>query len=380
MATVEKTSTLMSSVVQSSKSVLIIARQCAALFGRALSSQSLGKKTKTDLENQLGRFKIWAGNIGVFAAGNASIDFRLRNDQDVKEVMVQMLTRLWRTIDQLINPPLVEMETSEDGESNQSSSSGSSSSSSSLVVSLDADSEASSMDRSLAQAGDYHPDRQVQTMDSIITRLYRLSTIIRRPTSFSENVKVIRFIDKAHDGGVMEEYISHIKWQIQFRHPNASPILAERLVNAVVFRRKKLMYRERHQQKLNQGVNEAFLAEGLFQYSLDTPKVQERNTMKVAGHESRFLRVAATVKSSSQTLPFSATQASSVNRRGLASYARSAALSGMTGSAVARRDQLDVPPPPRPESETEEAICPYCFEIVDKGKMARARWTSVYLA
>ena len=365
----------MSSALQTSKSVLVTARQCAALFRRALSGQSLGEKTRIDLENQLGRFKIWAGNIGVFAAGNASIDFRLRNDQDVKEVIVQMLLRLWRTIDQLINPPLVEMETLEDGESNQSSSSGSSSSS--LIVSLDADSEASSIDQSPAKSEDYSPNRQLRTMDSVITCLYRLSAIIRKPTSFSENAKVTRFIDKAHDGGVMEEYVSHVKWQIQFRHPNASPILAERLVNAVVFRRKKLMYRKRHQQKLNQGVDDAFWVEDLFPNSLDAPKAPERDGMKVTRHDSPFLKVAATVKSSSQTHTFSATQASSVNRRGLTSYARSAALSGMTKSAVARRDQLDVPPPPRPESETEEAICPYCFEIVDKGKMARAWWTSV---
>ncbi|KAL9116855.1 MAG: hypothetical protein Q9187_006613 [Circinaria calcarea] len=359
----------MSSALQISKSVLSIARQCAALFGRALSSQSLGKQTRIDLENQLGRFKIWAGNIGVFAARSASLDYRLRNDQDIKEIMVQMLTRLWRTIEQLINPPLAEIQTSEDSECNQSDSSGSSSS---LVVSLDADSEAPP-----GQLEDHSPDRQIQTVDSIITRLYRLSAIIRKPTSFSENAKVTKFIDKAHDGGDMEEYVSHIRWQIQFRFPDTSPVLAERLVNAVVFRRKKLMYRERHQYKLNQGVDDAFGLDVLVLNSLDGPITRGRDAIKVPRHSSPFLKVAATVKSSSQTVPFSATQASSVNRQGLASYAKSSALSGITKSAVARRDQLDVPPPPRPESETEEAVCPYCFEIVDKGKMVRAQWTSV---
>ena len=365
---------IMSSALQISKSVLSIARQCAALFGRALSSQSLGKQTRIDLENQLGRFKIWAGNIGVFAARSASLDYRLRNDEDVKEIMVQMLTRLWRTIEQLVNPPLVEMQTAEDSESNQSDSS---SSSSSLVVSLDADSEASSSTRPPGQLEDYSPDRQIQTVDSIITRLYRLSAIIRKPTSFSENAKVTKFIDKAPDGGDMEEYISHIRWQIQFRFPDTSPVLAERLVNAVVFRRKKLMYRERHQYKLNKGVDDAFGLDMLVPNSLDGPKAQGRDVIKVPRHSSPFLKVAATVKSSSQTVPFSATQASSVNRQGLASYAKSSTLSGITKSAVARRDQLDVPPPPRPENETEEAVCPYCFEIVDKGKMVRAQWASV---
>ena len=356
-------------------SVRGITRQCAVLFGRGLSSQSLDGQSSIDLENQLGRFKIWAGNIGVFAAGNASIDFRLRNDPDIKEVMIQMLTWLRKCIEHLINPPLAETPTPKERDSHHSSSS--SSSSASLVLSLDAISNPDSIDQNLLQNVSYN---RLQVIHDVITRLYRLSAVIRKPISFSENTKVARFIDRAQDGQDREEYESHIRWQIQFRHPEASPLLIDRLANAVVFRRKKLLYRERHQQKLSQGVDDAFMEDLGSLLGSEVMKPGGSNTPQIRRHNSTFLKVAATVKTSSQTVPFSTTQASSVNRQGINSYAKSVALSGMTKSAIARREKLDVPPPPQPEGETTEAICPYCFEIVDKAKMARALWTSVCLS
>lgn len=355
-------------------SVLGTTRQCVALFRRGLSSQSLERQSSVDLENQLGRFKIWAGNVGVFAAGNASIDFRLRNDPDIKEVMIQMLTRLRKSIEQLINPPVVEMPAPEDNDSHHSSSS---SSSPSLVLSLDASSDLGSADRNLLQWRQKISYDRLQDIDSVITRLYRLSAVIRKPNPFSENTKVTRFIDKAQDRQDMEEYESHIRWQIQFRHPKASPALVDRLTDAVVFRRKKLLYRERHQQKLSHGVDDAFMDELLVPTGTNATKPCGTNKPQFPRQNSPFLKVAATVKSFSPTLPLSATQASSVNRQGMNSYAKSVAFSGMTKSAIARREQLDVPPLPKPEGDTTEAICPYCFEIVDKAKIARALWTLV---
>ena len=351
------------------------AKQCVALFGRGLLSPSTNRQSSTDLENQLGRFKIWAGNIGVFAAGNASLDFRLRNDPDVREVVLRMLTRLRRTIEQFINPSIAEMLVEEEGDSDKSNSS--TSSSVSLVLSVGGDSQTSSLDGVPDQRQQLASASRLQIMDSIISRLYRLSAIIRKPISFSENAKVARFIDKDHDRQDMEEYESHIRWQVQFRHPQASQILVDRLVNAVVFRRKKLLYRERHQQKLSQGIDHVFGTDLTVPSDMNALKGYDRNPNQFRGSNSALLKVAATMKSSSRTMPLSATQASSVNRQGLASYAKSFALSGMTKSAIARREELDVPPPPEPTKETAEAICPYCFEIVDKGRMAKARWTSV---
>lgn len=48
----------------------------------------------TDVDEQLARFNIWASNIGVFAHGHASLDYRLRDSPEAKTLMIQLLEGL----------------------------------------------------------------------------------------------------------------------------------------------------------------------------------------------------------------------------------------------------------------------------------------------
>jgi hypothetical protein len=322
----------------------------------------LDTQAKADLENQRGRFQIWAGTIGVFAAGKASTDYRLRNDGDVKEIMVDMLSRLWKAIDKFLKPALVEE--SDDASISETSTS-SADSAASLVLSIEDDSVTGTAEESTP----VYQIASLQEINGVISKLYRLSAIIRKPKSLRENARVASYIEKVEDGPDQSEYEAHVRWQVKFRLPDAPEKLVDRLVSAVVFRRRKLQYRERHQMKLSQGLEAAIqvILPGI-------PNVLQQSKIQTPRQSSPFLKSAPTVKSSSETMPLSATEASSVNRRGLASYSKSVAPSNLTKSAVARRDLLDVPPPPRP-TETTEAICPYCFEVVDKAKMARSLWT-----
>ena len=48
----------------------------------------------SDVEDQFGRFRIFASNVGVFAAGHASLDYRLRSSEDVQEVALRLLRSL----------------------------------------------------------------------------------------------------------------------------------------------------------------------------------------------------------------------------------------------------------------------------------------------
>ena len=49
-------------------------------------------------EDQLGRFRIWAKNIGVFAEGHASLDYRLRDSAEVRLLMVDQLETLQNSV------------------------------------------------------------------------------------------------------------------------------------------------------------------------------------------------------------------------------------------------------------------------------------------
>lgn len=46
------------------------------------------------IKDQFARFKMWAGNIGAFADGHASLDYRLRDNEKTKGFMLDFLTDL----------------------------------------------------------------------------------------------------------------------------------------------------------------------------------------------------------------------------------------------------------------------------------------------
>ncbi|KAL9000162.1 MAG: hypothetical protein Q9188_005728 [Gyalolechia gomerana] len=348
--------------------VIDVTRQCVALFGRACSDRTVDARTKADVENHLGRFKIWVGSIGVFAAGKASTDYRLRNDEDVKELLIDLLIRLRRAVDRFLKP-VIDEETDNDQPSESAESSDDSEAS--LVLSIGGESGKSSVN-TVESKFPSHQVTSLQEIDNIISKLYRFSAIIRKPTSLQENTRVAKFIEKDEDRSDATEFDSHVRWQIRFRMPDATEEIVDRLASAVIFRRHKLSYRERHQKKLSQGVESAFQAEVPLQVK---PTGLQRRNGPTQRQTGLVLKSAASVKSSSNTAPLSATQASSINRRALASYPKSlAGGSNVTKSAVARRDRLDVPPPPK-SVNTTEAVCPYCFEVVDKAGMARPLWT-----
>ncbi|ESZ91987.1 hypothetical protein SBOR_7644 [Sclerotinia borealis F-4128] len=350
-------------------SIAETARNVATVFARGRAKQ-LEPHLRSELENELGRFKIWAGNLGVFAPGRASADYRLRDDADIKEILIQMLDRLRQSTKQAMDPPKILEEPEEAEEIDDSSTS----SEDSMAISLDKDSDAASDtdDISGPQSADVVA-KALTTIKDTITRLYRLSTIIKKPSSSNENVKVANFIAKEEESEELKEFQTSVRWQIHFRLPDASPALLDRLVDAAVFRRKKLEYRERHKEKLRQGVGHSLASD------LAVPILLKDTVFRPMGAQRKgapvLRRQAGSTRDSLSTMQYSATEASSVNRLKFASYPKSVALSGITKSAVARREQLDIPAPPsRLVGESQEAVCPYCFRIVDKEDLGQARW------
>ena len=76
------------------------AQMCAGLFHKILSAISGRERIDSDpelsaqIDDQLGRFSIWAGNIGVFAQATASLDYRVRDIPQIKDLIVQQLDGL----------------------------------------------------------------------------------------------------------------------------------------------------------------------------------------------------------------------------------------------------------------------------------------------
>lgn len=349
-------------------SIAEIARNVATVFARGRTKQ-LEPHLRLELENELGRFKIWAGNLGVFAPGRASADYRLRDDADVKEVLIQMLDRLRQSTKQAMDPPVI----LEEEEENEQDDSPSESSEDSMAISLDKDFDVGSETDDIPVPQNDVVATALETIKDTINRLYRLSNIIKKPSSSNENVKVANFIAKEEASEKLKEFQTSVSWQIKFRLPNASPALLDRLVEAAVFRRKKLEYRERHKEKLRQGIEQSFATDLAVSLLPKDAKLRPFGDDRKAAPVLR--QQAGSARGSLNTMQYSATEASSVNRLKFASYPKSVALSGITKSAVSRREHLDIPvPPSKSKGESEEVVCPYCFRVVDKEDMIQARW------
>lgn len=351
--------------------------ECVQILTPAQNNKTLNSNLRLELANILVRLKIWAGNVGVFAPDNASVDYRLRDDPDLVEVVFSMSRRLKQSLLNAVNPPLLEESDDEEkevvhGRGDDSVASGSSSAS----LDLDSNVEESDSDDDLEKLG---PSAIfIEEANQVINRLYRLATVFRKPQSSSENAKVQGFIKKLFERGDVEELEDvedHARSHIKAHFPQAPDFLVRRLVEAVVFRRMKIRYRQRHQAKLNQGLETAFAGLELGQYdkSNTTPATGLTRSSHVSGKHN-----GGKGKDHSPSKPrssvFSATNASSINRARFADYPRSTALSGVTKAAVGRRQQLDVPPPPNNDGQ-EKIECPYCLRMVNQEEMTQPRWT-----
>ena len=54
--------------------------------------------TLTDLRDDYEQYRVWCRNIGVFAADQGSLDYRLRNADDIKQSICRLLRQMRKTL------------------------------------------------------------------------------------------------------------------------------------------------------------------------------------------------------------------------------------------------------------------------------------------
>lgn len=74
--------------------IALLVRQCMDAFERAKAQ--LGE---AELDNELGRFRIWAGNVSAHSTGRRSLQYRLRDSSYLVTTVTDYLGDLLRTLD-----------------------------------------------------------------------------------------------------------------------------------------------------------------------------------------------------------------------------------------------------------------------------------------
>ncbi|KAF2867799.1 hypothetical protein BDV95DRAFT_502175, partial [Massariosphaeria phaeospora] len=205
---------------------------CLVGFEKActsLNQSGLLTKQKTapwNLHDELGRFRLWCGNIAAHRKGRSSLDYRLREASHIRDRVVELLKSLNTVIIEaieIISGARVPWEDLSGSES-----------------------DSGDDDLFDKDSGTTELQQLASNIAEIITCLMRLSMAIRNPAphdQFKESAQ----IDTSH----YEHYdIEHVR----DKFPNAEDYLVIKLGKAISRRRQYLRYRDEHRKRLEQGL------------------------------------------------------------------------------------------------------------------------------
>ncbi|KAL4781274.1 hypothetical protein BJX76DRAFT_335882 [Aspergillus varians] len=192
---------------------------CLAHFGLLLPRE------QSAIEDQLGRFSIWAHNIGVFAPTRGSLDYRLRDASDIQRLMRRLLRTLNDHVQRYVSHLSLIRAAGE-------SMSGAATPATGVLDSL------------------------INDMADEITLMHQLSNTIRKASREGQNIKAATaFVIRDEDGNDIDQVFMDLfaLGIIQRRFPGCNEAIQKRLAAAMLLRRKRILYRRsRHWKSLPQ--------------------------------------------------------------------------------------------------------------------------------
>ncbi|OCK83886.1 hypothetical protein K432DRAFT_464598 [Lepidopterella palustris CBS 459.81] len=209
-------------------SIQDVTRKCAESFTHAIALRSTEPEIQSELQNELFRFKIGAGSLGVNAADITSADYCLRNNLDICGIFIGMLTRLERESKVYLtaNRSKLQQKHTRNLELKL------------ILRRWRRFRRRHHHDHLSAWTKSRFPHRNqpLDEIDDIITRLYQFTAVIKKSESQNEYARINRFIQKKKKKkNPRRRTQSHAKWHIETRLCEISPVLVQRLVNAAVF-------------------------------------------------------------------------------------------------------------------------------------------------
>lgn len=360
-------------------SVRIWHDKCYDAFGALLNAASSTGRYADQLPHHVlvdlfGHFNVWAGNIGAGQDGRASLDYRLREAQYIKEAVIRTLKHLSEAIqdaNSIVTGTRVPFdEVPSDSESSASSSSDDLKHDKSDGLSLDTE----GADQSLPNT----ELSQVQhAISSFIRNLFQISIIVRKkPAPHDRLIKAAKI-----DTSFYEFFdIRHV----QEKYPLADQDLVRRLGIAISKRRKYFKYREQHRQKLSASQSNLQIKDPVASKSTildDQSKSQIAKSQKgqATGEETLSLRQSTTVKESTTASTFVPLPSQTPLNLGINEQQSDTATQTTYESTTSlAQDRFRTPDLYRVSKGAREFECPYCYTIIrlrsDEQKKQEREW------
>ncbi|KAF1986004.1 A1pp-domain-containing protein [Aulographum hederae CBS 113979] len=315
------------------------------------------------LEDELGRFRVWCGNIGALQKGHSSLDYRLRESPLTQTNVLKLLRELKEALSQAT--AIVSKERLPYEEQSVS------------VEASDADADDSSDDNSDIDLPKSELEQRALDIVDIIDNLYRASVKIRSPVLKIRSLKAKSFkqIDKetgvdvfsaytAFDQRFVEDVVEELRQtRIAPTDETSDEYLVQRLSRAVTKRRKQFKYWKKHRDKLAAplqseiAIDNAPAGPQLPEDPLEVPgpsvgDIAERAHIIAPKVTSDFGK---TLISGTEATAFHRTLDDAVDSKTVTSIATTAR--DLDGRGV------ELPPPPKDADGERDFECPYCFVI-----------------
>lgn len=233
-------------------SIASLVRQCLELFKQLSSYEDSNFQ---DLVNdELGRFRIWAGNVSAHTTGRRSLEYRLRDSSELSSAVMRFLQELIEVLESGITY-MGRREYSRAANFATAESLARKSPDSGLNESLghdfeqdeDDDDDSLFADEDFDDAINGAPYSQLFTeVNEIITCLLQISMSLRNPARSDQ----IRYADVVSTKHFEPKDIEHVR----MKFPGAADSVVTRLGKAASRHRQYFKYREEHHQKLAEGI------------------------------------------------------------------------------------------------------------------------------
>ncbi|KAF2005380.1 hypothetical protein P154DRAFT_457349 [Amniculicola lignicola CBS 123094] len=317
------------------------------------------------LEDEFGRLRVWAGNLGALQKGHSSLDYRLRDSPLLSSNALKFLGELETNLSEataVITGARLPYE--EQAKLKQSAAD---------------DDEDGFFSEDDEESDEGTPKTELENrileVIDIIDNLYKLSIRIRTPTIRSRSLKAASYQPKTPEGVDIfgeyarfdEQYARELIRSLRAPNTDETPkdedVLVDRLSKAITLRRRQFRYWRRHRDKL--GIS-TILEEPISsaQPVLHRPEFLQRNdTLEAQAGNPVILELKAGASEKTRKTLLSGTEATHyhqsldeiVDARSVTSYATT--HRDITGRGI------ELPAPPKAADGEKDFECPYCFII-----------------
>jgi hypothetical protein len=321
-----------------------------------------------EIQWELGRFKVWCGNLGALTTGRSSLDARLRDASIMRENILNNLAQLYQTLVKSYDILTGNRIPAEELASPEFS---------------DGSSDSETED----DQGREVPPRELAillaTLKGIMNSLYKLSFHIRNVKTrnldrslLHKEVDVETGIDLfdaflKSDKRYIEETLSqlrrdaaqasHVIPSTQLDVSKAGTFLVQRLAVTMNARRRMLRYWDRHSRKIRQGVETAIPSTHTQIVALQT-RGNNGHDLSTPGRHQSAMDQRSEVQSLHGTF-LSATDATVYSKDLDDHLDTQSNVSYISASVDILSGEVSLPVPPRFPADSAEFTCPYCAVV-----------------